>query len=155
MRKTIKCVGKAVINISITAGKRALDVSPKGKEKLKGVLLARIHPEINASLAYDKWLQNNTPDGIDLYKCREEMNGFKYMPLVSIIVPLYNTPEKFFREMVESVQAQVYENWELILVDDASPDANIRDLVEEYTQRDGRIKKCILKKESSHFWCHE
>ena len=41
-------------------------------------------------------------------------------PLVSIITPFYNTPVEFFQEAVQSVFAQTYKNWELILVDDGS-----------------------------------
>lgn len=41
-------------------------------------------------------------------------------PLVSIITPFYNTPPEFFREAVQSVFAQTYTNWELILIDDGS-----------------------------------
>ncbi|MEG1862113.1 MAG: glycosyltransferase [Oscillospiraceae bacterium] len=42
---------------------------------------------------------------------------FAYMPKISIIVPLFNTPENFFTQMAESVLAQSYKNWQLILVD--------------------------------------
>lgn len=44
-------------------------------------------------------------------------------PLVSVVVPVYNTPENFFRQMVKSVQRQTYANWQLVLVD-ASDDAH-------------------------------
>ena len=44
-------------------------------------------------------------------------------PLVSVVVPVYNTPENFFRQMVRSVQRQTYSNWQLVLVD-ASDDAH-------------------------------
>ena len=44
-------------------------------------------------------------------------------PLVSVVVPVYNTPENFFRQMVKSVQRQTYANWQLVLVD-ASDEAH-------------------------------
>ena len=47
---------------------------------------------------------------------------FPYMPKISIIVPLYNTPEKFLREMVDSVRAQSYANWQLVLADASDRD---------------------------------
>nr|WP_294782288.1 glycosyltransferase family 2 protein [uncultured Flavobacterium sp.] len=58
--------------------------------------------------------------------------------LVSIIVPTYNT-EKFIRSTIESVQNQTYENWEMILADDASADKTVS-IIEEFAQKDGRIK---------------
>lgn len=42
---------------------------------------------------------------------------FPYMPKISIIVPLYNTPEKFLKDMIESVYKQSYQNWQLVLAD--------------------------------------
>ena len=41
----------------------------------------------------------------------------EYSPLISIITPLYNTPEEFLRQLLESVQSQTYGNWELCLAD--------------------------------------
>jgi glycosyltransferase involved in cell wall biosynthesis len=61
-------------------------------------------------------------------------------------VPTYNTKPEFFVEMVESVLAQAYQNWELVLVDDASPNANIRQMIEDHAAKDSRIKYKFLKK---------
>jgi len=57
--------------------------------------------------------------------------------LFSILVPVYKTPEKYFREMIESVLAQSYSNWELLL-GDASPDDSLMPLATEYY--DTRVK---------------
>ncbi len=59
-------------------------------------------------------------------------------PLISIIVPCYKV-EEFLPECVESVLNQTYPNWELILVDDGSPDRT-GDICDEYATRDNRIK---------------
>lgn len=59
-------------------------------------------------------------------------------PLVSIITPLYNS-EKYIAETIESVLAQTYSNWEMIIVDDCSKDNGAR-IVEEYQKKDKRIK---------------
>lgn len=59
-------------------------------------------------------------------------------PVVSIIVPVYKT-EKYLRQCVESVLAQTYLCWELILVDDGSPD-NSGKICDEYAAQDSRIK---------------
>ena len=60
--------------------------------------------------------------------------------LFSIIVPLYNTSEDFLQEMIESVQAQTYSNWELCMAD-GSDDAhsNVEEICSEYAFKDSRI----------------
>jgi glycosyltransferase involved in cell wall biosynthesis len=68
------------------------------------------------------------------------MACFKNRPLISILAPLYNTPEPFLRRCVESVREQIYSNWELCLVDDASPTAHVARICAEYAKNDKRIK---------------
>ena len=58
--------------------------------------------------------------------------------LVSIIMPMYNS-EAYIRDAIESVEAQTYKNWELIVVDDGSKDGS-RAIVEDYITRDARIR---------------
>jgi len=65
-------------------------------------------------------------------------------PEVSIITPNYNT-ERFVGATIESVLAQTYGNWEMIIVDDASTDASV-DIIREYTNRDERIRLIVLDK---------
>ena len=59
----------------------------------------------------------------------------------SVLVPLYNTPERLLREMIDSVVAQSYPNWELCLAD-GSDDAHsyVGTIAMEYAERDDRIK---------------
>ncbi|GGF26353.1 glycosyltransferase family 2 protein [Flavobacterium limi] len=58
--------------------------------------------------------------------------------LVSIITPTYNA-EKYIRQTLQSVLDQSYQNWEMILADDASNDETVT-IIEEFTQKDNRIK---------------
>ena len=59
----------------------------------------------------------------------------------SILVPLYNTPEKYLREMIRSVQAQTYSNWELCLADGSDDaHANVGLVVKEFADVDPRIR---------------
>ena len=77
----------------------------------------------------------------------QESAVFEKMPLISILVPLYNTPEKFLRDMIESVLVQTYSNWQLCLADgsDAEHVELVRRIVEEY-QKDPRAKLYVQAK---------
>jgi hypothetical protein len=66
--------------------------------------------------------------------------------LVSIITPSYNSAS-FIKESINSVLSQTYENWEMIIVDDASKD-NTTEIIEEYIKKDSRIKLIRLEKNS-------
>ena len=54
--------------------------------------------------------------------------------LVSILMPTFNA-EKFIKAAIESVQKQTYENWEMILVDDASTDETVK-IIDDFAQKD-------------------
>ena len=58
--------------------------------------------------------------------------------LVSIVTPVYNA-ERFIKETIDSVIAQTYKNWEMILVDDCSSDSSA-EIIDEYVKSDSRIK---------------
>ncbi len=60
--------------------------------------------------------------------------------LISVIVPVYETPEIWLRRCIESVINQAYPRWELCLADDASSAPHVRRLLDAYVQRDARIK---------------
>lgn len=66
--------------------------------------------------------------------------------LVSIVTPSYKST-KFISQTIESVLAQTYQNWEMMIVDDFSPD-NSNEIIEKYCQKDSRIKLIKLKKNS-------
>ena len=61
----------------------------------------------------------------------------------SIVVPLFNTPEKYLKEMIDSVIAQTYGNWELVLADAS---LGTSDVAREYADEDPRIKYYHLDK---------
>jgi glycosyltransferase involved in cell wall biosynthesis len=66
--------------------------------------------------------------------------------LVSIITPSYNS-SRFISQTIESVLAQTYQDWEMIIVDDVSPD-NSNDIIDEYCKKDSRITLIKLEKNS-------
>jgi glycosyltransferase involved in cell wall biosynthesis/GT2 family glycosyltransferase len=93
---------------------------------------------------YAAWIKANEPDRATLGRQREDARRFASQPLMSVIVPVYNPPLAVLRAAIESVLAQTYPNWELCLVDGASPNQAIKPLLAEYAQRDQRIKLQLL-----------
>lgn len=71
---------------------------------------------------YQRWFWQNFPAKKDLQFQREY--SFAHQPLISILVPVYNPSLKVFTEMIRSVEAQTYANWELCL-SDSSTDENL------------------------------
>lgn len=61
-------------------------------------------------------------------------------PQISILVPVYNVPTIWLRQMVESVQHQTYDRWQLCIVDDCSTSAELREMLQELPAWDKRIQ---------------
>lgn len=78
---------------------------------------------------------------------QEENAQFSKNIKFSVLVPLYNTPEKFLKEMIESVQAQTYKNWELCLADGSDREHSfVGEICKKYADGDKRIKYEKLEK---------
>lgn len=85
---------------------------------------------------YNKWYRQNTASLSALQQ--QKVTQFPYAPLMSIIVPTYNTPKQYLREMLESVINQSYANWELCIAD-GSPNNNTFNILQDYASVDKRI----------------
>lgn len=107
------------------------------------------HPKLSPQTAYERWLCYNTPTEAELERMSAIAKVLAYQPTISIVMPVYNTPERYLREAIESVQAQIYPNWELCIADDASPNSEVRSILQEYTHQDDRIKT-IYRTENGH-----
>lgn len=64
-------------------------------------------------IQYRRWIAAHELTSADL--ARQRTTKLSRQPLISIVVPAYNTPERFFNELVESVRSQTYRNWELCI----------------------------------------
>lgn len=84
---------------------------------------------------YQIWINKNEPNEEELEKQKDIK--FEINPKISIIIPMYNTPEKFFKELVDGLIEQTYPNWELCLAD-GSPEKNEK--LEKIYKKDERIK---------------
>lgn len=85
------------------------------------------------SISYDRWRRKYGVTKQEL--ARQKETHFEYEPKISILVPLYRTPEKFLREMIASVEAQTYTNWELVLSDGSGADTLLTKILTEYERK--------------------
>jgi len=63
----------------------------------------------------------------------------KNWPLISIVMPTYNTPAHFLQQALESILGQSYPKWQLCIADDASTDSEVGKMIRRYIKRDSRI----------------
>jgi GT2 family glycosyltransferase len=103
---------------------------PKGAKSSRGS---------KAPSEYETWFEARRTQASDLPRLREQTRAFDYQPCVSIITPVFNTPLPWLEECVRSVLSQVYEEWELILIDDNSDDPELLKFLPELAARDPRI----------------
>jgi len=90
-----------------------------------------------AEAGYDRWLRNQLPDGAE--DAKQRAAAFEAMPCISVLVPAYETPEPFLRQMIESVLSQSYSHLELCIAD-GSPGDGVQKIVESYGEKDSRIR---------------
>jgi hypothetical protein len=114
------------------------------KEGLSG-LRRRLAGRSDAASAgrndYDRWIQTYDLIGDkERGAIRERIAAMSSQPLISVIMPTYNTKAEWLREAIESVRMQLYPRWELCIADDLSSDLTTRSILEEYSEKDSRIK---------------
>ncbi|MFC0408655.1 glycosyltransferase family 2 protein [Roseomonas elaeocarpi] len=99
-------------------------------------------------LAYPQWVrENDTITEADRAAIRAAIPGLARKPLISVVMPAYNTDPALLRAAVASVQRQLYPHWELCVADDASPDGRAWALLQELAAADKRIK--VMRREQN------
>lgn len=89
---------------------------------------------------YDQWRQRNEPDAAALDRMREENRRWTTRPLVSVLMPTYDSDLRWLEPAIASVLAQVYDNWELCIADDGSRSPHVRPALERIAADDPRIR---------------
>jgi glycosyltransferase involved in cell wall biosynthesis len=91
--------------------------------------------------SYQSWIKNyDTLTQKTVKQMQRLIKEWDAPPFISIVMPTYNTEEKLLRAAIDSVLQQIYPNWELCIADDASTKGHVRRILEEYAERDKRIK---------------
>ena len=90
---------------------------------------------------YSSWVKlYDTVTADDAAAIRRHIPTLRETPLISVVMPVYDPEPRFLRKAIDSVIAQLYQNWELCIADDASPDPEISAILKEYARDDPRIK---------------
>lgn len=101
---------------------------------------------------YQLWIQNyDTLTDADRVIFRKAMEEFSLNPLISVVMPVYNTPKKWLIKAIESVRNQSYPHWELCISDDASTLPEVRKILDDYARLDSRIH--VIFRESNGHIC--
>jgi O-antigen biosynthesis protein len=93
-----------------------------------------------AAGSYQTWTKTHRLREADKMAINQHIADLAWRPLISVLMPVYNTPADILREAINSVQAQLYPYWELCVADDASDSGHVREVLEEFRKSDQRIK---------------
>jgi glycosyltransferase involved in cell wall biosynthesis len=100
--------------------------------------------------SYAHWLQHHPyPAADDLQRLRAAAEAGAAPIKFSVLMPVYNPPDKWLCRAIESVRSQTYPNWELCIADDASTQPHVRRTLERFASEEPRIK-LIIRPQNGH-----
>lgn len=105
----------------------------KSRHKLQG---------IDNDYDYGEWYQLTKPDEEELETQKKEV--FDYRPKLSIVIPAYKTPERYLKEMLQSIKEQTYQNWEVCVADGSPRGESSERVLKKFAEQDKRFKYVIL-----------
>ncbi len=94
---------------------------------------------------YDTWIKRKVLTHKKINEIKKEITRFDYKPKISVIMPVHNVDQIWLEKAIGSVINQLYENWEVCVVDDASTEIHIKKTLKRYLKKDRRIKVRFLK----------
>ncbi|WP_051888749.1 glycosyltransferase [Caballeronia sordidicola] len=96
---------------------------------------------------YRAWVERyDTLSQDDIARIHAKGSELPLKPLISVLMPVFNPRPKYLSKALDTVLTQTYENWELCIADDASTNPEVRAVLDEYRQRDSRIKVAFRPK---------
>ena len=91
---------------------------------------------------YPSWIEKNEPKEKELKRQRNQK--FNYEPKISVIIPTFNAPKQFLKDVINSVLGQTYSNWELCVVDGGSQKGHVKETLKAFSEKENRIKVKVL-----------
>jgi O-antigen biosynthesis protein len=111
-------------------------------------LARRLRP-LRARPSYKDWIAAHRLTDNDRREIAAHIAAWTDPPLISVLLPVYNSRPAWLRACLDSVFAQSYSRWELCICDDASTDPSVRSILAEYAARDPRVK-VFYRSENGH-----
>lgn len=97
---------------------------------------------------YIRWFNDHKLKQTEIPAQKNEALEFKHRPLISVLLPTYNTPPKLLTQCIESILVQTYDNWELCIADDASPSEETVKTIKKYL--DNPKIKTVFRESNGH-----
>jgi GT2 family glycosyltransferase len=114
------------------------------------VQLARLRGHANAAVAndsaaqhdlYGRWMaREEATDAVARRRQQRQLAGWTSRPVISVLMPTFNPPADLLEKAIGSVRAQSYPHWELCIADDASTRPEVRQVLEQASTIDSRIR---------------
>lgn len=102
------------------------------------------------SLDYEEWIETvEVPSLPNKAEVSAILAMMTEPPIISVVMPVYNTAEIYLRACIDSVIAQSYPHWELCIADDKSPKEHVQRVLREYETKDPRIK-VVYRQQNGH-----
>lgn len=98
------------------------------------ILIYKFMKKVENNDTYKKWIESNEKHQADAEK-------LEYNPMFSVVIPVYNVADNMLRECIDSILNQTYKNFEIVLVDDASTQESVREVLAEYDPKVPSAKK--------------
>lgn len=142
----------AAMKAALTEGENDQPVVEK-KANLLDELYKKYTNKLNidsGAPSYQQWIEEvELPSLPSAAEVSNTLAQLRIKPLISVVMPTYNTAEKHLRTCIESVIKQSYPHWELCIADDASPQPHVRRVLDEYQRIEPRIK-LVYRPENGH-----
>ncbi|MBW4473361.1 MAG: glycosyltransferase family 2 protein [Stenomitos rutilans HA7619-LM2] len=103
-------------------------------------LYRRSLEKVRGRVSYQKWIARDRLTKQDIVAAQRAIEQWSLRPTFSIIMPVYNVEARWLEKAIQSVQNQLYPDWELCIADDASPKPHIKRILTHYSKSDARIK---------------
>jgi GT2 family glycosyltransferase len=120
--------------------KHRFGLHPVGAQAPVDLIVSGFEPLLSRASAYERWMFANDLRPADERLVRDAAAVLPHTPLISVVMPAYDTPERYLRAALDSVLGQLYPHWELCVADDASTQPHVRAVLEEYRAADARVK---------------